>query len=143
MSEGEPGAAPEATPSGSAPPNARIRAAGFRGSGVPPANEYTAVVRRLFAWMAGLVGIAALARVLARRSRHEAPSVSSEALAPASDPAEELRRKLSATRATPDEPSDSQEIAPAAAPAETLEERRSRVHAKAQEAIEAMQDPPS
>ena len=77
--------------------------------------------------MAGLVGIAALARVLARRRpRHGAPSASSEAPAPASDPAEELRRKLSATRATPDE---------------TLEERRSRVHAKAQEAIEAMQDP--
>jgi hypothetical protein len=120
-----------------------IRAAAFRGSGAPAANEYTAVVRRLFAWMAGLVGIAALARVLARRSRHEAPSASSEAAAPASDPAEELRRKLSATRATPDEPPDSQDIAPPAAPDETLEERRSRVHAKAQEAIEAMQDPAS
>jgi hypothetical protein len=117
-----------------------IRAAAFRGGGAPAANEYTAVVRRLFAWMAGLVGIAALARVLARRSRHEA---SSEAAAPAADPAEELRRKLSATRATPDEPPDSQDIAPPAAPDETLEERRSRVHAKAQEAIEAMQDPPS
>ena len=92
--------------------------------------------------MAGLVGIAALARVLARRSRHEAPSASAEA--PASDPAEELRRKLTATRATPDEPSESRDTAQPAAPAETLEERRSRVHAKAQEAIEAMQgDPPS
>ena len=98
-------------------------------------------MRRLFAWGAGLVGIAALARVLARRRpRHGAPSASSE---PASDPAEELRRKLSATRATPDEPSESQDIAPPAEPTETLEERRSRVHAKAQEAIEAMQDPPS
>ena len=116
-----------------------IRAAAFRGGGAPAANEYTAVVRRLFAWIAGLVGIAALARVLARRSRHEAPSASSEAASPAADPAEELRRKLSATRATP----DSQDIAPPAAPDETLEERRSRVHAKAQEAIEAMQDPPS
>ena len=121
-----------------------IRAAAFRGSGAPAANEYTAVVRRLFAWMAGLVGIAALARVLARRRpRHAAPSASSVAPAPASDPPEELRRKLTATRATPDEPSESQDTAQPAAPAETLEERRSRVHAKAQEAIEAMQDPPS
>jgi hypothetical protein len=94
--------------------------------------------------MAGLVGIAALARVLARRRpRHGVPSASSVAPAPASDPAEELRRKLSATRATPDEPSESQDIAPPAEPTETLEERRSRVHAKAQEAIEAMQDPSS
>ena len=64
----------------------------------------------------------------------------SEAPPPAADPAEELRRKLSETRATTDEPAEAAQPAP---PTETLEERRSRVHAKAQEAIQAMQDPPS
>ena len=96
-------------------------------------------VRRLFGWMAGLVSIAALARVLARRRRHERHAA--ELPAVAQDPADELRRKLSETREAagatetsgPSEPTE---------PAETLEERRSRVHAKAQEAIEAMQDAP-
>lgn len=93
-------------------------------------------VRRLFGWMAGLVSIAALARVLARRRRREAYGPEPEAAA--QDPADELRRKLSETREAPGaaEPADSTE------PAETLEERRSRVHSKAQEAIEAMQDAP-
>ena len=91
--------------------------------------------------MAGLVGIAALARLLARRRvYHRAPAPRSEAPPSAADPAEELRRKLSETRTTTDEPARGAEPAP---PAETLEERRSRVHAKAQEAIQAMQDPPS
>jgi hypothetical protein len=90
-------------------------------------------VGRLFGWMAGLVSIAALARVLARRRRRETHAAEQEALA--QDPAEELRRKLSETReaAGATEPSG---------PTETLEERRSRVHAKAQEAIDAMQDAP-
>ena len=97
-------------------------------------------MRRLYAWIAGLVGIAALARLLARRGRgHGAPAASGAPL-PAGDPAEDLRRKLSETRATTDDPVGAAEAAPAA---ETLEERRSRVHAKAQEAIQAMQDPPS
>ena len=90
-------------------------------------------VRRLFGWTAGLVSIAALARVVARRRRRAAPPPA--ALGEAQDPAEELRRKLSETR---------QDTAPSdpvvTAPTETLDERRSRVHAKAQEAIEAMQD---
>jgi len=90
-------------------------------------------VRRLFGWTAGLVSIAALARVVARRRRHSAPPPAGAD--EAQDPAEELRRKLSETR---------QDTAPSdpvvTAPTETLDERRSRVHAKAQEAIEAMQD---
>jgi hypothetical protein len=98
-------------------------------------------VRRLIGWAAGLVGIAALARMLARRqARHEAASRRPPP-APGADPAEELRRRLSATRqsdptATGEEPS-----AAAAKPTETIDERRARVHAKAQEAIEAMQGP--
>jgi hypothetical protein len=89
-------------------------------------------VGRLFGWIAGLVGIAALARVLARRKvRRRAPAVE-----PPADPAGELRRKLSESR----EAASEAEPAVVPAPTETLDERRSRVHAKAQEAIDAMQD---
>jgi hypothetical protein len=65
------------------------------------------------------------------------------------DPAVALRRKLSETR-------DEQATAPATAdsaddwtddtdagPTETLDDRRARIHAKAQEAIDAMQEPPA
>jgi hypothetical protein len=95
-----------------------------------------ALVRRLIGWTAGVVGIAALARILAgRRARHgrvAAPSVD--------DHAEALRLKLDEARAseavstTVDEPEPE-------APRESIEERRARVHAKAQEAIHAMQEP--
>jgi hypothetical protein len=87
--------------------------------------------------MAGLAGVAALARYLARRERAKAavaPSV------PATDPADELRRKLSESRSEPsatDEPVDVTE------PPESLEERRARVHAKAEAAIAEMQEPPT
>jgi hypothetical protein len=93
-------------------------------------------VRRLFGWTAGLVGIAALARLLAaRRHRAEAPAL--PPALPAEDPADELRRKLAESRdpgaagAGPTEPTE---------PKESLEERRARVHAKAQEALSAMDD---
>jgi hypothetical protein len=106
-----------------------------------------AAVRRLFAWIAGLAGIAALARVLStRRARVEAPLPPTQ---PAEDdPAEALRQKLSHARGedgletatvadepTSGGPSDEE-------PTETLDERRARIHAKAREAIDAMQDPP-
>ena len=96
---------------------------------------------RLFGWLAGLVGIAALARVLARRRRsHEGPSVAPPV---GPDRADELRRKLDETREeTAASEAPEQEPDAAEAPSQTLDERRSRVHAKAQEAIEAMQDPP-
>jgi len=99
-------------------------------------------VGRLFGWLAGLVGIAALARVLARRRRRrDAPAVTPPVVEP--DPAGELRRRLDETR---EETAASYEHEPepaaAEAPTETLDERRARVHTKAQEAIEAMQDPP-
>jgi hypothetical protein len=98
-------------------------------------------VRRLFGWVAGLVGIAAAARYLARRSRAatpSAPTAPSEA-----DPAEALRRKLSETR---DEPPPAVPADPAPVdedPHETLDERRARVHAKAEAAIAEMQEPPT
>lgn len=89
--------------------------------------------------MAGLAGIAALARLLAARRAHLDVPASAPA-PPVPDPAEELRRKLAETREQPAEAP-----AEAAAPTETIDERRARVHAKAQEALDAMealQEPP-
>lgn len=98
-------------------------------------------VRRLFGWMAGLAGLAALARYLARRERAKPLPVPTT---PERDPAAELRRKLSETRAEPVEPAQQQQPAaePQTAPRESLEERRARVHAKAEAAIAEMQDEP-
>ena len=84
-------------------------------------------MRRVFGWTAGLVSIAALARLLGRR---HAPKPAE----PAPDPADDLRRKLRETRATAP-PDREPEVAP---PAETIEERRAGVHAKAKKAIDAM-----
>lgn len=94
-------------------------------------------MRRLIGWTAGLVGIAALARLLAaRRDRTEAPAPPPP-VSPAGDPAEELRRKLAESR-DPDAPAA--ELPGPPARDESLEERRARVHAKAQEALSAMDD---
>ncbi len=97
-------------------------------------------MKRAFASVAGVIGLAALGRWLARR-RHPAtypaePVEATPTESQAADPAEELRRKLADARvADPDD-------APAAEPpAETLDERRARVHAKAREAIDSMSDP--
>jgi len=89
--------------------------------------------------MAGLVGIAALARLLAGRKAAPVPPALPPP-APETDPAVELRQKLAASR---DGPAD-ETLAGVAT--ESLEERRARVHAKAQEAMDAMdalQEPPS
>jgi hypothetical protein len=96
-----------------------------------------ALVRRLISWTAGVVGIAALARVLARREkRHRREEAS--APPPVDDRAEALRRKLDETRATEDAAEAPSVVEK---PREPLEKRRARVHAKAQEAIDAMQEP--
>jgi hypothetical protein len=97
-------------------------------------------MKRLFASVAGIIGLAALGRWLAER-RHPVPTSAdpvelveaTPAESAAADPAEELRRKLADARET--EP-----VAAAAteAPEETLDERRARVHAKAREAIDSM-----
>ena len=97
-------------------------------------------MKRFFAWFAGIVGIAALGRMLSRRKASgtpiepaapPTPAVEEIAVDPAADPAEELRRKLAAARQPeqPEPPAD-----------ETLDERRARVHAKAREAMDAMND---
>ena len=92
--------------------------------------------------MAGLIGLAALGRWLAKR-RHPVDGVNAPAEATSgaatgetipADPAEELRRKLANARGS--EP----EGTPASEPAETLDERRARVHSKAREAIDSMGD---
>jgi hypothetical protein len=94
-------------------------------------------MKRLFASVAGIIGLAALARWLAER-RHPVPADQVEpveatpAESAAADPAEELRRKLADARET--EPV----AAATEAPEETLDERRARVHAKAREAIDSM-----
>lgn len=85
--------------------------------------------------MAGLAGIAALAKLVHARPRTVPP------LAPAEpaldDPAEELRRKLAEARAA--SPDRAGEAEPSM-PAQTLEERRAEVHARAQDAIDAMRN---
>jgi len=95
-------------------------------------SRYHRSVKRAFAWFAGLVGIAALGRVLARR-RHPAASTVEPSGVAADDPAEVLRRKLADKR----QPELQVQEAPAE---ETLEERRARVHAKARAAIDEMDD---
>jgi hypothetical protein len=97
-------------------------------------------VKRAFASLAGLIGLAALGRWLARRGHPDtSPAGSVEATAPAesqaADPAEELRRKLADARVAEQDDASTAEV-----PAETLDERRARVHAKAREAIDSMSD---
>lgn len=98
-------------------------------------------MKRSLAWLTGIVGIAALGRMLSRRkasgtpvepSAPPTPAVEEIVLDPAADPAEELRRKLAAAR-QPEPPAEPEVV-------ETLEERRERVHAKAREAMDAMND---
>lgn len=104
-------------------------------------------MRRLVGWMAGLAGIAALAKILRRRQH---PKPGAQPGLPVDDPAEELRRKLAEARAgatppvaAPDEPTDGQRVPETGAPgdgetAPTIAERRADVHARAQAAIDAM-----
>jgi hypothetical protein len=96
-------------------------------------------VRRALTWLAGAVGLAALARLLRRRAAGAAPPA---------DPAEELRERLAEQRRQEGPAADEEIVAPEPDPepagpaADTvdLEERRARVHARAQEAIELMSD---
>ena len=87
--------------------------------------------------MAGLVGIAALGRLLAKRSATPPAARPEPVPEGAEDPAVELRERLAAQRAV-------DPVAPEEVPVpegETLEERRARIHAKAQQAIDAMREP--
>ncbi len=106
-------------------------------------SRYDRRVRRALTWLAGAVGLAALARLLSRRAR--------PATAPApipEDPAEELRRKLAEQRLEErEEPAAAPAVEEADVPEPVaspdlvdLEERRARVHARAQEALQLMQE---
>jgi hypothetical protein len=88
-------------------------------------------MRKALASLAGLFGLAALVRSLRRRPAPAPP-------AGATDPAEELRRRLEETRA---EEAVAPPVEPAPPRAVTVEERRARVHAQAQEALELMREP--
>jgi len=94
-------------------------------------------VRRALTWLAGAVGLAALARHFSRR---RAPAVEGTATA---DPAEELRRRLATQREEEPEPAPAdparEEPEETDAPVD-LAERRAEVHARAQEAIESMRE---
>lgn len=97
-------------------------------------------MRRALTWLAGAVGLAALARLLRRRAVGATPVL---------DPAEELRGRLAEQRRTVGDAGHEEIVAPEPDPepepagpgdAIDLEERRARVHARAQEAIELMSD---
>ena len=88
-------------------------------------------MRRALTWLAGAVGLAALARLRSRR-RAAAPS---DVLVE-EDPAAELRRKLADQRE--DETADDE--ADATTSAVDLDARRAQVHARAQEAIDLMHE---
>jgi hypothetical protein len=94
-------------------------------------------VRRALTWLAGAVGLAALARHFSRRRAAAEGPV-------AEDPAEELRRKLATQRG--DEPEGAPDGTVVEeddeAPPVDLAERRAEVHARAQEAIESMRETP-
>ena len=98
-------------------------------------------MRRLFGWMAGLVG-----HRRARAPAGGAPRAGRgcrrhcRSRRPRADPAEELRRKLAESRDEPRRGGRDARRRRAREPTESLEERRARVHAKAQEAIDAMDD---
>lgn len=93
-------------------------------------------MRRLLAWLAGALGVAALLREL--RRRQPAPSHAP----PAVDPAAELRAKLAEARGAGDDRDefDAAEGVPLdeAAEPQSLEARRRAVHDRAQQTLGQM-----
>ena len=88
-------------------------------------------MRRALTWLAGAVGLAALARLRARRHAAAPAQVLVE-----EDPADELRRKLADQRE--DEPAG--DDADVTADPVDLDARRAEVHQRAQEAIDLMRE---
>jgi len=80
-------------------------------------------VKRLYAWLAGLAGRAAVYRVFRRRPRVDPP-------VQARDPADELKAKLAEARA--DDAADLD-------PDPDVDARRRSVHDRARDAIDEMQ----
>ena len=83
-------------------------------------------MRRLLTWLLVTVGIAAVVRRL-RRKPDELPAASAQE----PDPADELRRKLSASRAEP-------EAEPEPVAEETVDEQRAKVHEQGRSTLDEM-----
>jgi hypothetical protein len=94
-------------------------------------------MKRVLAWVAGALGIAALVKL--RRQRPQLPP------APAADPADDLKRRLEEARGAADDRDDfdAAEGQPVdeVEPARSIAERRQAVHEKAQEALGEMRTP--
>lgn len=90
-------------------------------------------MRKAVKWLAGAVGLAALARL---RSQRRVAAVAPAELLVEEDPAGELRRRLADQRG---DETESDEPGSGAEPID-LEARRAQVHARAQEAIDVMRD---
>jgi hypothetical protein len=86
-------------------------------------------MRRLLTWVLVSLGIAAVARRLRRRQRHD------ELVPPADDgdPAVELRQKLAESRADEDTSAE-----PPVSPEATVEDRRASVHEQGRVALDEM-----
>ena len=84
-------------------------------------------MRKLGTWVVVTLGIAALLHRLKRRRAAAGPAAP---LAPAADPADELRRKLAESR--------TESARPEAVPEATVSERRSEVHDEARAALDEM-----
>jgi hypothetical protein len=91
-------------------------------------------MRRAFAWLSGLVGVAALARLAWRRR------LARERARMTADPASELRDTLARTRSTEGDAGTPPQSEP---DPDSPEERRARVHGRALETIERMREPPA
>ena len=85
-------------------------------------------MKRLYAWLAGFAGGAAVYRIFRRQPRPVPPVV-------ARDPADELKAKLAEARAGDEQASDPD-------PDPDVDARRRSVHDRAREAIDEMQTPP-
>jgi hypothetical protein len=107
-------------------------------------------MRNLVRWIAGLAGIAALARLVRARSRTVPALPRGESTTDelgGEDPAAELRRKLADARSGAPGTTEESAVAVASpeegtpeAPERSLEERRAEIHARAQDAIESMRN---
>jgi hypothetical protein len=87
-------------------------------------------MRRLLTWALVSFGIAAVARRLRRRVRHE------ELSPPADDPAAELRQKLADSRVDEETPAG-----PPVSPEASVEDRRASVHEEGRATVDDMRGP--
>lgn len=88
------------------------------------------LMRRLLTWALVSLGIAAVARRLRRRERHDAVAP------PGDDPAAELRQKLAASRAEEETAAE-----PPISPEASVEDRRASVHEQGRATVDEMRGP--